>query len=82
MPSEFWNNPLNNSYGVGLGFRCAKSAPQKIIDQVRTATIESMKSMGQEKFQEAKQHLMKALRLDPKNKELLQIQTMLEHRLQ
>ncbi|MDR4473340.1 MAG: hypothetical protein MRJ92_12090 [Nitrospira sp.] len=21
---RFWNHPLNNSYGVGLGFRCAK----------------------------------------------------------
>ncbi len=21
---RFWNNPLNNSYGVGLGFRCAR----------------------------------------------------------
>ncbi len=24
---RFWNHPLNNSYGVGLGFRCAKAAP-------------------------------------------------------
>ena len=23
---RFWNHPLNNSYGVGLGFRCAKTA--------------------------------------------------------
>ena len=21
---RFWNHPLNNSYGVGLGFRCAR----------------------------------------------------------
>ncbi len=26
---RFWNHPLNNSYGVGLGFRCAKSASQE-----------------------------------------------------
>ena len=78
---RFWNNPSNNSYGVGLGFRCAKSAPQTIIDEVRAATIESMKSMGQEKYQEAKQHLARALRLDPQNTELLQLQTLLEDKL-
>ena len=26
---RFWNHPLNNSYGVGLGFRCAKTASQE-----------------------------------------------------
>ena len=25
---RFWNHPLNNSYGAGLGFRCAKTALQ------------------------------------------------------
>jgi formylglycine-generating enzyme required for sulfatase activity len=75
---RFWNHPSNNSYGVGLGFRCAKSAPQKIVNEVRTATIEVMKYMGQEKFEEAKKHLTKALVLDPQNEELLQLQSMME----
>ena len=25
---RFWNHPMNNSYGVGLGFRCAKTASE------------------------------------------------------
>jgi Tfp pilus assembly protein PilF len=29
---------LNNNYGVGLGFRCAKTAPLEIEQQIRTAT--------------------------------------------
>ena len=75
---RFWNHPSNNSYGVGLGFRCAKSAPQKIVNDVRTATIEVMKFMGQEKYHEARVFLNKALQLDPQNKELLQLKAMVE----
>lgn len=75
---RFWNHPSNNSYGVGLGFRCAKTAPQKIVNEVRTATIEVMKSMGQEKYREAKKQLAEALAVDPQNKELLQLQSLLE----
>lgn len=31
---RFWNDPENNSYGVGLGFRCAKTASQDIEKEV------------------------------------------------
>ena len=75
---RFWNHPSNNSYGVGLGFRCAKSAPQKIVNEVRSATIEVMKYMGQEKYHEAKVFLNQALQLDPQNKELLQLKAMVD----
>ena len=27
---RFWNHPQNNSYGVGLGFRCAKTASPEV----------------------------------------------------
>lgn len=30
---RFWNHPLNNSYGVGLGFRCAKNAPPEFANR-------------------------------------------------
>ena len=36
---RFWNHPLNNSYGVGLGFRCAKTAPPEIEQQIRDSYI-------------------------------------------
>ncbi|NKB80607.1 MAG: SUMF1/EgtB/PvdO family nonheme iron enzyme [Nitrospirales bacterium] len=62
---RFWNHPSNNSYGVGLGFRCASSAPSTINKQVRIVTIEAMKKMGQEKYNEAEQFIRNGLELNP-----------------
>lgn len=67
---RFWNHPSNNSYGVGLGFRCAQTAPSGVNDKLRVATIEAMKAMGQEKWKEARSHLDTAMTLDPLNEEL------------
>lgn len=67
---RFWNHPSNNSYGVGLGFRCAQTAPASVNDRLRAATIDAMKSMGQEKWTDARTHLNAALALDPRNEEL------------
>ena len=36
---RFWNDPLNNSYGVGLGFRCAKTALQETEQEVFSHTL-------------------------------------------
>ncbi|WP_447970908.1 formylglycine-generating enzyme family protein [Nitrospira sp. M1] len=74
---RFWNNPMNNSYGVGLGFRCAKAAPQSIVNDVRTLTIEAMKNIGIEKHEVAKKNLDQALQLDPTNEELKQMRSLL-----
>jgi len=74
---RFWNNPMNNSYGVGLGFRCAKSAPVTIENEVRALTVSAMKNMGIEKFDDAKKNLDQALKLDPTNQELEQMQKLL-----
>jgi len=70
---RFWNHPSNNSYGLGLGFRCAQTAPASVNDTLRTATIEAMKAMGQEKWKDARTHLDTALSLDPTNEELQQM---------
>ncbi len=74
---RFWNNPMNNSYGVGLGFRCAKSASQKVVDKVRSLTIDAMRHMGEEKYNEAREDIEKALLIDPTNKELMQMKNLL-----
>ncbi len=74
---RFWNNPMNNSYGVGLGFRCATSASQAVIDEVRSLTIKAMKHMGEDKYKAAKIDIEKALELDPTNKELIQMKSIL-----
>ncbi|MFO0775105.1 MAG: SUMF1/EgtB/PvdO family nonheme iron enzyme [Nitrospiraceae bacterium] len=70
---RFWNQPDNNSYGVGLGFRCAKSvAPILQSEQTgRDAYMQSLVSMGTEKWAEAFAAIERALKDDPKNKEFL-----------
>lgn len=71
---RFWNQPDNNSYGVGLGFRCAKSA-QTVSDETmrdgRDAFIQALVAMGAEKNAEALSFIDKALAAEPNNKEYL-----------
>ena len=64
---RFWNHPLNNSYGVGLGFRCAKNAPVEINQQIRGAYIAALVGMGGEHFTEVQQAVARGLAIDPKN---------------
>jgi gamma-glutamyl hercynylcysteine S-oxide synthase len=64
---RFWNHPLNNSYGVGLGFRCAKSAPPEIEQQIRDSYIAALVDMGRERFAEAQEAVGRGLAIDPKN---------------
>jgi formylglycine-generating enzyme required for sulfatase activity len=78
---RFWNHPSNNSYGVGLGFRCAQTAPESVSDSLRVATIEAMKNMGMEKWKEANDQLNKALSLDPHNVELNQMHDIVKAKL-
>lgn len=74
---RFWNHPSNNSYGVGLGFRCAMTATRSIEDKIKTATTEAMKSMGKERYQEAADYVESGLKLDPTNQDLLRLQTLI-----
>lgn len=71
---RFWNQPDNNSYGVGLGFRCAKSA-QAISDEAmqesRDAFIQALVAMGAEKHADAMTSIEKALAAEPSNQEYL-----------
>ena len=71
---RFWNQPENNSYGVGLGFRCAKSA-QQVSDEAmqagRDAFMQALVAMGVEKNADAMASIEKALAADPGNKEYL-----------
>ena len=78
---RFWNHPSNNSYGVGLGFRCAQTATQEVDETLRFATIDAMKHMGMEKWADADADLRKALSLDPHNVELQQMQAIVKEKL-
>lgn len=75
---RFWNHPLNNSYGVGLGFRCAKAAPPEIEQQIRDAYITALVEMGRERFSDAQQAVVRGLAIDPKNVELLELSPLIE----
>jgi formylglycine-generating enzyme required for sulfatase activity len=75
---RFWNHPLNNSYGVGLGFRCAKTAPLEIDQRIREASTSVMVEMGRERFADAEQAVLRGLAIDPKNVELLELKSLIE----
>lgn len=75
---RFWNHPLNNSYGVGLGFRCAKTAPLEIDERIKDASVVAYVEMGRERFAEAQQAVDQGLAIDPKNVELLELRQLIE----
>ncbi len=66
---RFWNQPMNNSYGVGLGFRCAKSASSEPEQYVQYHFMHALISMGEEKWKDALDSIEKALKEDPENPE-------------
>lgn len=69
---RFWNQPENNSYGVGLGFRCAKSASTGNAQITHYDFMHALISMGDEKWAEALESIDRALKTDPKNSEYQQ----------
>ncbi|MGE0644838.1 MAG: formylglycine-generating enzyme family protein [Nitrospira sp.] len=75
---RFWNHPLNNSYGVGLGFRCAQTAPHDIEQHVRDTYISALVDMGRERFAEALEAVTRGLAIDPKDAELLELRPLIE----
>jgi formylglycine-generating enzyme len=74
---RFWNQPENNSYGVGLGFRCAQSASPTGIRTIQYDFMRSLISMGEEKWQDALKSIEQALTGDPDNPEYLQTKTLI-----
>ncbi|QPJ65704.1 MAG: formylglycine-generating enzyme family protein [Candidatus Nitrohelix vancouverensis] len=66
---RFWNNPTNNSYGVGLGFRCARNAEASPANQARSFYMDALIHMGAEKFKEAEASIKQAIELDSQNAE-------------
>jgi formylglycine-generating enzyme len=73
---RFWNQPENNSYGVGLGFRCAMSA-EADLRTVQYDFMHALISMGQEKWQEALTAIEKALKADPASAEYQQTKALI-----
>ncbi|QPJ62428.1 MAG: formylglycine-generating enzyme family protein [Candidatus Nitronauta litoralis] len=75
---RFWNDPMNNSYGVGLGFRCARSVDNDSMLQARTFYMDALINMGAEKNKQALKSIEKALKLDSSNAEYLKLKEMIQ----
>jgi sulfatase modifying factor 1 len=78
---RFWNQPENNSYGVGLGFRCAKSASPINMQATQYNFMHALISMGDEKWNEALESINRALKADPKNMEYIQTKTLIMNQM-
>ena len=69
---RFWNQPENNSYGVGLGFRCALSAGTNAGDMMKYDFMHALISMGKEQWNDALESIDQAIKGDPNNMEYKQ----------
>ncbi len=78
---RFWNQPENNSYGVGLGFRCAKSEHSNARDDVQYDFMHALISMGKEQWKDALQSIDKAITDDPENIEYQQTRELIMKKL-
>ncbi|MDH3256342.1 MAG: formylglycine-generating enzyme family protein [Nitrospinota bacterium] len=78
---RFWNDPMNNSYGVGLGFRCARSVESDAQMQSRHFYMEALIQMGAEKYKEALSSINKALEDNPDNKEYRSLKMMIKKQI-
>jgi len=79
---RFWNDPMNNSYGVGLGFRCARSIEDDSILEARTFYMNALINMGAEKFPQAMKSIEKALIKDESNSEYMKLKVMIGKQIQ
>jgi len=75
---RFWNDPMNNSYGVGLGFRCARSVESDSVLEGRTFYMNALIQMGAEKYPQALKSIEKALSLETTNPEYLELKKMIQ----
>ncbi len=78
---RFWNQPENNSYGVGLGFRCAKSASPVNQQITQYDFMHALISMGDEKWAEALESIERALKDNPDNVEYMQTKTLIMNQI-
>ena len=78
---RFWNDPLNNSYGVGLGFRCAQSLANDLEAEARSFYMKAHILVGNEKYQKALLSITNALIGSPKNKEYRAFKMLIEKQL-
>jgi len=78
---RFWNDPINNSYGVGLGFRCAQSLANDLEAEARSFYMKALIYVGDEKYKKAFSSINNALIGSPENKEYKAFKVLIEKQL-
>jgi len=78
---RFWNDPINNSYGVGLGFRCAQSLANDLEAEARSFYMKALIYVGDEKYKKAFLSIKNALIGSPENKEYKAFKGLIERQL-
>ena len=77
---RFWNDPMNNSYGVGLGMRCARDIKENSRMLARSYYMDALVEMGAQKFKKANTSINKALQINPDDKEYESLKNLIEQR--
>lgn len=77
---RFWNKPINNSYGVGLGFRCARSAETNQDMLGRSFYMDALIHLGAQKYKKADGAINKALQADPNNREYKELELLIKNK--
>jgi len=78
---RFWNNPMNNSYGVGLGFRCARDKEPDSSLEARSYYMDALVQIGENKYQSAKESIENAINISPNNEEYISMKKLIEKTL-
>ena len=78
---RFWNDPMNNSYGIGLGFRCAMNFEPDEQKRARSFYMKALIYIGAEKYQKANESIGMAIKSAPKNKEYQALKKLIEKEL-
>lgn len=78
---RFWNDPMNNSYGVGLGFRCARDFARTPKMEARSFYMDALTQIGAERFTKAKSLIQQAIKDDPKNREYRKLLNSIEKQM-
>jgi len=77
---RFWNDPMNNSYGVGLGIRCARDIKGNSRMTARSFYMDALVEMGAQKFKRAHNSINKALDISPENTEYKNLKSLIKQR--
>jgi|TARA_B110000116_G_scaffold263909_1_gene271041 formylglycine-generating enzyme required for sulfatase activity len=77
---RFWNNPMNNSYGVGLGIRCARDIKDNSRMEARSHYMDALVEMGNQKHKKAFESIKRALNLNPDDREYKALKEIIKKR--